>query len=93
MTEAATITEAEILADAIAPDRADMPLEAAHAVLDWKFSDRATEHMRTLLDRNNKGLLTPTEEVELDRYRRVGMLLDLMQAKARGSLRRAESAS
>jgi hypothetical protein len=29
MSEAATITEAEILADAIAPDRADMPVEAA----------------------------------------------------------------
>ncbi|MDZ4689419.1 MAG: hypothetical protein SH850_30450 [Planctomycetaceae bacterium] len=93
MTDAATITEAEILADAIAPDRADMPVEAAHAVLDWKFSDHATQHMRALLDRNNKGVLTPAEEVELDRYRRVGMLLDLVQAKARVSLRRAETAS
>ena len=92
MSEATTITEAEILADAIAPDRADMPVEAAHAVLDWKFSERATRQMRTLLDRNNKGVLTPDEEIELDRYRRVGMLLDLVQAKARVSLRRAESA-
>lgn len=93
MSETATITEADILADAIAPDRADMPVEAAQAVLDWKFSENATQHMRTLLDRNNKGVLTAAEQVELDRYRRVGMLLDLVQAKARVSLRRAESAS
>ncbi|MBX3450878.1 MAG: hypothetical protein KF777_15030 [Planctomycetaceae bacterium] len=93
MSEASTITEAEILADAIVPDRADMPVEAARAVLDWKFSEAAARHMRTLLDRNNKGVLTPAQELELDRYRRVGMLLDLVQVKARVSLHRARSAS
>lgn len=93
MSEASTITEAEILADAIVPDRADMPVEAARAVLDWKFSEAAARHMRTMLDRNNEGALTPAEELELDRYRRVGMLLDLVQVKARVSLHRARSAS
>lgn len=91
MSEVSAVTEADILADAIAPDRADMPVEAARSVLDWKFSDSATQHMRKLLDRNNKGVLTPAEELELDRYRRVGLLLDLVQAKARVSLQRAKS--
>jgi hypothetical protein len=62
-------------------------------VLDWKFSEAAARQMLTLLDRSKKGTLTPTEELELDRYQRVGMLLDLVQAKACVSLRRAPSAS
>ena len=87
------ITEAEILADAISPDRADMTVEASKSVLNWRFSENATKHMRRLLDRNNKGELTPSEQDELDRYRRVGLLLDLVQAKARISLKRSETAS
>lgn len=93
MSEASTITEAGILADAIAADRADLPVEAARAVLDWKFSEAAARQMRILPDRNNKGALVFVEELELDRYRRAGMLLDLVQVNARVSLHRARSAS
>jgi hypothetical protein len=66
---------------------------AARAVMQWKFSDRAVRKMRRLLDRNNKGVLSPTEEEELERYCRVGMLIDLLQSKARLSLKRARSVS
>ena len=93
MNQVTTVTEADIMADAIAPDCGDMPVEAARSILNWKFSDKAIRHMRSLLDLNNKGLLTPTERDELDRYRRVGLLIDLVQAKARISIKRSEAAS
>ena len=87
------ITEADILGDIFVPRRGDMPTEAARSILAWRFSARATRRMRTLLNRNNNGLLTQAEEAELDRYRRVGLLLDLLQAKARVSLKGTETAS
>lgn len=86
MDETSTITEADILADVIVSDRGGMTTEAAREVLQWRFSNRATDRMRTLLDRSNRGLMTPEEEVELDKYRRVGLLLDLLHVRARTSL-------
>lgn len=93
MSTISTTSELDILADAISPDLGNMSAEAAQSVLSWKFSDRAISQMRTLLDRNNKGELTPSEQEELEQYRRIGMLIDLVQAKARISLKRTESAT
>ena len=88
MKDSATVTEADILADVIVPEEGDMTAEAAESVLKWRFSSRAARRMRELLDRHNQGVLTPDEEAQLERYRRVGLLLDLVQAKARLSLAR-----
>jgi hypothetical protein len=89
MRERATITEADILAEVIAPEDGDMTVEAAESILKWRFSSRAARRMRRLLDRHNQGVLTVEEEAQLERYRRVGLLLDLVQAKARLSLARS----
>jgi hypothetical protein len=85
------MTESEILNEVVAPDEADLSPEAARSLLALRFSSRARRQMRRLLDRNNKGTITADEEVLLDRYRRVGLFLDLLQAKARLSLRKAAS--
>ena len=49
--------------------------------------------MTTLADLNNKGVITEPERAELERYLRVGSVINIIQAKARVSLNDAESPS
>jgi hypothetical protein len=88
-----TLTEADILSEVVAPNEPTLSQELAHAILSVRFSDRATDRIRELLQKNNAGTLTPLERADLDKYLRVGQFIDLMQAKARVSLKSAESNS
>lgn len=81
-----TLTEADILAEVVAPDRPTLSEEFARAVLSVQFNDRATNRIRELLQKNNAGTITTVEKSDLEKYIRVGQFLDLMQAKARLSL-------
>ena len=45
MSEAPTITEADILKDIIDPDHGDMARDVANSILQWKFTDRAAARM------------------------------------------------
>lgn len=87
------MTESDILDEVVAPDAADLSPEAARSLLELRFTPRATRQMQKLLDRNNNGTITPDEELTLDHFRRVGLLLDLLQVKARLSLHKAGAAS
>lgn len=80
------ISEIEILSDVIAPERGDIPRDVAKLLLEWRFSSRAAARMTQLADRNNRGTITEAELDELERYLRVGALINLIQAKARLSL-------
>ncbi|MEQ8786294.1 MAG: hypothetical protein RIC55_08340 [Pirellulaceae bacterium] len=91
MVENSTITESDILADVIAPDHGDLSADIAQFVLGWKFTDRAVARMNDLAQRNSKGTITGEERVELEKYLRVGSLINLVQAKARLSLESRES--
>jgi uncharacterized protein YnzC (UPF0291/DUF896 family) len=44
--------------------------------------------MHQLVTKNQEGKLTAKEKQELENYRRVGFLLDLMHSKARRSLKK-----
>lgn len=87
MAEAPTITESEILADVIAPNNGDLTPEVAQSVLRWKFTEDAVARMNDLANRNNKGTITPQERQDLEKYLRVGSLINILQAKARLSLK------
>ncbi|HQU41487.1 MAG TPA: hypothetical protein PK867_01690 [Pirellulales bacterium] len=89
MGETSSITESEILADVIAPDQGDLAAEVAQSVLRWKFTDRALARMNDLAGRNNKGTITAQERQDLEKYLRVGNLINILQAKARLSLNSA----
>ena len=80
------LTEADILSDIVAPDEPTLNQEFARAVMGVRFSDRAQEQIRELLQKNNAGTMTTDEQSDLEKYVRVGQFLDLMQAKARLSL-------
>jgi len=77
-----------IMARIIQPDRGDLPLAVARAILKWDFRESDHERMRDLSERANAGTLTQAELDEMDDYERVGHLLDAMHSKARKSLKK-----
>ncbi len=81
------IDEAAILTRVISPDRATLSAGVAEALLALRFGPADHARMAVLSDRANDGVLTPCEREELEGYQRVGLFLDLMQSKARLSLK------
>ena len=61
--------------------------EVARTILEWKFSATAVTRMNRLAQRNRDGTITPVERDELEKFIRVGSLINLVQAKARLALR------
>lgn len=82
-------SEAEILIGMVQPEDGNMPPEAAKALLRLQFDAAATKAIERLLRANAAGAITVEERLLLDRYLRVGQLIDLVQAKARLSLANA----
>jgi hypothetical protein len=80
------VTEADILAGVLDANQGDLPPEVARSLLRWKFSRTATSRINRLSRANQRGVATAAEREELERYLRVGSLLNLVQAKARLSL-------
>jgi hypothetical protein len=81
--------EAAILSRLIRPERADLSPEAARSILRLEFDDEDRARMHALAAKAQRGELTDAEEAELESYRSVGRLLDLMRSKARRSLAEA----
>ena len=54
----------------------------------WRAQNRAmtTKRIRQLLQKNNRGTISAAERLTLEKYLRVGQLLDLLHAKAKLSL-------
>jgi len=92
MPQVTEISEADILRDVVDSARSAMTPEAARSLLELQFSKRDQQRMRRLLDRNNKGTISDAELAQLDRYRRIGTLIDLLQTEAKLALHRSEAA-
>jgi hypothetical protein len=88
-TDIGSNSEAAILTRMIHPERVDLPEEAAEAVLKLFGLDQSdADRLHDLLVRNQDDALTPAEKDELETYLRVSMMIDLMHAKARYSLKK-----
>jgi hypothetical protein len=83
-----TSTDAAILSRLIRPDEADLSNEAAQALLRLHFDGGDLDRLHELTTRNQDDALTPAEHSELESYLRISSFLDLMQAKARRSLKK-----
>jgi hypothetical protein len=79
--------ETAILSRVVRPDVPSFPPEAARAILEFRFSDSDQRRMKELLDRAREGALSTSDEKELESYRHVGHLLELLWSKARLSLK------
>ena len=62
-------------------------VDAARAILRFRFSSWDRARMNRLAAKNRQGKLQPKEEEELDNYIRVGQTLGILQSKARRSLK------
>jgi hypothetical protein len=79
--------EAAILDRILRPD--DLSPEAARSLLKLELDARDLARMHKLALDAQAGTLAPAEEDELESYRRIGRLLEVMRSKARRSLARA----
>jgi hypothetical protein len=70
----------------------NLPPEVARFFLSLEFSERDLNQMHALATKNQEGSLSDEERAQLRAYRRVGLQLDLFQAKARLTLRNSADA-
>jgi hypothetical protein len=87
MSAAAELSETAILSRIIQPDSGTWSKEAAEAILQFDFPSSDIERMNSLASRAREGSLSAPEQTALDNYRDVGRLLELLQSKARISLK------
>jgi len=82
-------SEAAIVGRLIKPDRGDFSPELAREILSLRFDDEDQTRMRELSLKAQEGTLTPSEQAEVENYRRVGYWLGVLWSRARLSLKRA----
>jgi hypothetical protein len=77
-----------ILDRMIEPQSPNLTPDAARALLSIQFPDAERIRMSKLVEKAGLGSLNAAEKEELDGYMEVGLLIDLLQSKARLSLKR-----
>jgi hypothetical protein len=82
-----TPTEAQILERVFAGRAASWSPNVARALLTLGFDGSTTTKIRRLLQKKNRGTISAAQRLTLDRYLRVGQLIDLLHARARLSLK------
>ena len=81
-------SDIEILGRVIHPDHSNLSAAAARGWLKLDFDQWDRERMHELALKAQEGSLTPQEKLDLDNYRRVGHILDMIHSKARLSLKK-----
>ncbi|WP_337174927.1 hypothetical protein [Paludisphaera sp.] len=80
-------SEVSILNRILRPDAPTFSPEAARDILALDFDAADKDRMRELSAKARAGSLTPEEDAEAGKYELVGHLLNVMQSKARRSLK------
>jgi len=83
----ANTSDAAILRRVLEPEKPTLSLPTARYILALDFAPADKERMRQLSAKARAGTLTPDDQVEIANYERVGHLLNIMQSKARRSLK------
>ncbi len=81
--------ETAILTRALEPKNRTLSPTAARALLRIQLDPADRQRLHELLVKNREDTLTADERAELDSHLHVGLLIDLLQAKARAALRAA----
>ena len=84
-------SEVSILNRILRPDAPTFSPEAAQDILTLDFDQGDKERMRELSAKARAGTLTAEEDAEAGRYELLGHLLNIMQSKARRSLKNRRS--
>lgn len=83
MANVETPTESDILSRIIEPSKGRLDAGVADVFLRFRFAESDVERMNELAERNRRGEATDEELEEMERYSRVGNLLNLLKSKAR----------
>lgn len=86
-------SEAAILSRVIRPNKGSWSREAAESILEFDFPAADIRRMNALAAKARRGTLSTADQVELENYQDVGRLMELLQSKARLSLKRAKVAA
>lgn len=87
------ITGVAILDRLIQPDEATLTPGVARTLLSLKFQKSDERRMNQLAAKARKGTLTEKERMEAEQYNLISHMVALLQAKARGALKRHEAAA
>jgi hypothetical protein len=74
-------------------DRQTMTPSVARHLLKLKFNPDDEVRMHTLAERNQEGMITPDELAELDRYIETGLVVSVLQSRARQFLKKTGSSA
>lgn len=83
--------ETAILARAVDPANWKLAPDAAQALVELKLAGDDQQRMSELAEKARAGELTADDEIEIDNYRQVGCLIELLKSKARLFLRNASA--
>jgi hypothetical protein len=89
MTNEPTTLESAILDRVVAPKSGGGAAETARCALELQMPPKDCSRMGELSEKASEGTLTPDERREAEAYDRVGLFLELLQSKARLSLKGA----
>jgi hypothetical protein len=87
ITHQVSTSELAILSRILEPGQPTLSVAAARAFLALDFNETDKERMRQLAAKAREGILTPAEQTEINNYERVGHFLNMIQSKARRSLK------
>jgi hypothetical protein len=85
--------DAAILRRILEPEKPTLSVAVSRVILGLDFSEADKARMRALSIKARRGTLSPEEQEAANSYERVGHLLNLMQSKARRSLKHRRSAT
>jgi uncharacterized protein (DUF433 family) len=83
---ATATSQGDILSRVLLPDRGDVPPEVARWLLRVEFGPSDRERIAALDEKGREGALSEAEDAELEVYRKVGRLLEILRLKARVAL-------
>ena len=86
-TEPPPASDAAILSRLFGVESDHLTAEGAQALLTIRFEQRDLDRIHELVTKNQDERLTAAQRIELENYRRVSFLVDLVHAKARQALK------
>jgi hypothetical protein len=81
------ISEVAMFSRVLETEQATLPVAAAQAILTFGFPQADKDRMAELPAKAREGVLTATEQAEINDYEKVGHMVALMKSKARRSLK------
>lgn len=82
----------DILSRLVNPRSAGWRSEMAEAIIGLQFSEQDQARATELAEKNGEGTITPEEKKEMEEFMLVGRFIDLMQSRARLSLKQHKAA-